>query len=183
MSKPAPELTFAFEAALQRDASATPRAQGTVLPVPAEVARAIPVRPDRTRRAEVRIEGLPSYTAKIAGDGRGGYYVPVNRQRRDALDAAHGEHATLRAVLSPDTSKYGLPVPPAFELLLAEDPLAAAYFDELPAGKQRRILFALAAPVRESTRVHRAVRTLEYLAEVRGRVDMRELARRWRLER
>ena len=179
---PAPaDLRFAFAAKLRHDAAETPRAQGSVLPVPREVAKAIPTRPDRTRRVNVAIEGLPVYPAKVAGDGRGGFFVPVNKQRRGALEAAHGEGAELDVVLTPDTSKYGLPVPIEFELVLAEDPQALTYFDALPGGVQRRILFGLSSSKRESTRLHRAVATLEYLLEVRGEVDLKELAGRWRL--
>ena len=173
--------TFAFAAKLRHDTADTPRAQGSILPVPAEVARAIPTRPDRTRRVDVAIAGLPVYQAKIAGNGRGGYFVPVNRARRERLAELHGPDAELAVALTPDTSKYGLPVPPAFELLLAEDGVALAYFDALPGGLQRRVLFGLAAPKREATRLHRAVATVEYLHEVRGAVELRELSRRWRL--
>ena len=175
------ENSHAFTATLLHDVAATPRAQGTVLPIPAEIARSIPTRPDRTRRVNVAIEDLEVYQAKVAGDGRGGYFVPVNRQRREVLAKAHGEDAKLSVILTPDTSKYGLPVPPELELILEEDGAAATYFDALPGGAQRRILFGLSAPKRESTRLHRAVRTVEYLHEVRGKVSLKELAGRWRL--
>ena len=174
-------LSFAFSTKLKTDTADTPRAQGTILPIPKEVAKAVPTRADRTRRVNVYIGSLPMYQAKIAGNGKGGYFVPVNRERREYLEEAYGAGARLDAVLTPDTSKYGLPVPEAFALLLEDDPLARAYFDELPGGLQRRVLFGLAAPKRESTQLHRAVATLEYLVEVRGAVDLKELAGRWRL--
>ena len=185
-STPSPDsepLTFSFAIRLITDTANTPRAQGTILPIPKEIARAIPTRADRTRRVNVHIESLPVYQAKIAGNGKGGYFVPVNRERREYLQEAHGKRKKLAVTLTPDTSKYGLPVPEAFALLLEDDPLARSYFDELPGGLQRRILFGLAAPKRESTVLHRAVATLEYLAEVRGEVDLKELAGRWRLPR
>ena len=176
-------VAFAFTAKLRHDTADTPRAQGSILPIPAAVARAIPTRPDRTRRVDVAIDGLPVYQAKIAGNGRGGFFVPVNRERRERLAEVHGPDAELAVALTPDTSKYGLPVPPEFELLLDDDGPAATYFDALPGGLQRRILFGLGAPRRESTRLHRAVATVDYLREVRGAVDLRELAGRWRLPR
>lgn len=174
-------LEFAFAAKLIYDTADTPRAQGTILPIPAEVARAIPTRPDRTRRVDVAVGELPVYQAKVAGNGRGGYFVPVNRARREFLDEAYGRGAELPVRLTPDRSKYGLPVPLEFELTLADDAEAATFFDALPGGLQRRILFGLSAPKRESTRLHRAVATADYLREVRGAVELRELARRWRL--
>ena len=186
MPTPAPapeELSFAFSAKLLTDTADTPRAQGTVLPIPKAIAKAVPTRADRTRRVNVHIGSLPVYQAKIAGNGRGGYFVPVNKERRGYLEEVYGAGARLDAVLTPDTSKYGLPVPEAFALLLEDDPLARAYFDELPGGLQRRILFGLAAPKRESTQLHRAVATLEYLVEVRGQVELEALATRWRLPR
>ena len=179
----AEELRFAFSAKLRHDAAETPRAQGSVLPVPKEIAKAVPTRPDRTRRVNVHIGELPVYQAKVAGDGRGGFFVPVNKQRRAALEAAYGEGAELAVVLTPDVSKYGLPVPIEFELVLAEDPQALTYFDALPGGLQRRILFGLSSSKREATRLHRAVATLEYLLEVRGAVELKELSGRWRLPR
>lgn len=178
-----PDLRFAFKAHLRHDAAATPRALGTILPIPAELARAILTRPDRTRRVNVAIEDLSVYQAKVAGNGRGGYFVPVNRERRTFLEKTYGETAELACVLTPDTSKYGLPVPAELELLLADDPLARHYFDELPGGLQRRLLFGIGAPRRESTRLHRAVATVEYLVEVRGAVELKRLSGRWRLPR
>ena len=177
------DLRFAFAAKFRHDAAETPRARGTTLPVPREIAKAVPTRPDRTRRVEVAIGDLPVYPAKIAGDGRGGFFVPVNKERREWLEAAYGADAELNVVLTPDRSRYGLPVPIEFELVLAEDPQALTYFDALPGGLQRRILFGLGSSKRESTRLHRAVATLEYLLEVRGAVDLKELSRRWRLPR
>ena len=176
-------LSFAFSAKLRHDAAATPRAQGSILPIPRDIARAVPTRPDRTRRVNVHIGDLPVYQAKIAGNGKGGYFVPVNKERRAYLEEAYGKRRKLDVRLTPDTSKYGLPVPEAFALLLEDDPLARAYFDELPGGLQRRVLFGLAQPKRESTQLHRAVATLEYLVEVRGQLDLKELSARWRLPR
>ena len=175
--------TFAFAARLRHDAAATPRAQGSVLPIPREVARAIPTRPDRTRRVNVHVEGLPVYQAKVAGDGRGGYFVPVNKPRRRHLDELYGAEAEIPVTLTPDTSTYGLPVPDELAALFDTDALAVAYFDALPGGLQRRILFGVGAPVREATRLHRAVATVEYLHEVRGVVALKELTPRWRLPR
>ena len=177
------DLTFAFRARLRHDVAATPRAQGSVLPIPREVARAIPTRPDRTRRVNVAVGSLPVYQAKVAGDGRGGYFVPVNKQRRAYLAETYGAEAELAVTLTPDTSRYGLPVPVEFDLLLADDAVLATHFDALPGGLQRRILFGIAAATREATRLHRAVATADYLHEVRGQVELRELTRRWRLPR
>jgi len=175
------KTVFNFSAGLLHDTASTPRAQGTILPIPATVAKAIPTRPDRTRRVNVAIEKLPVYQAKVAGNGRGGYFVPVNKQRREWLEEQYGNKQMLNVVLSPDTSTYGLPVPPAFEVFLSEDALVRSYFDELSGGVQRRILFGLASSKRESTQLHRAVATAEYLVEVQGKVHLEDLAKRWRL--
>lgn len=174
-------LLFTFTTTLINDTTHMPRVQGSILPIPSKIAKAIPTRPDRTRRVNVSIDELPVYQAKIAGNGQGGYFVPVNKQRREWLEEAYGEKSTLKVVLTPDTSKYGLPVPPAFEVFLSEDVLVRSYFDELSGGVQRRILFGLASSKRESTQLHRAVATAEYLVEVHGNARMNELAERWRL--
>jgi len=172
---------FTYSAALLHDTADTPRASGSIMPIPAKIAKAIPTRPDRTRRVNVFIEKLPVYQAKVAGNGLGGYFVPVNKQRREWIEEQHGKKAKLKVILTPDTSKYGLPVPPAFEVLLADDPLIRSYFDDLTGGVQRRILFGLSSSKRESTQLHRAVRTAEYLVEVQGKVELKELSKRWRL--
>jgi len=173
--------SFSFTTRLITDTTDMPRVQGSILPIPANIAKAIPTRPDRTRRVNVFIEKLPVYQAKVAGNGRGGYFVPVNKQRREWLEAQHGTRAKLEVVLTPDTSKYGLPVPPAFEVILNEDALVRSYFDDLSGGVQRRILFGLSSSKRESTQLHRAIATAEYLIEVQGQVSLKELSKRWRL--
>ena len=44
---------------------------------------------------------------------------------------------------------------------------------------QRRILYGIASPRTEATRLHRAVVTADYLKEVRGGVDLKELTLTW----
>jgi len=172
---------FSYATRLITDTTNMPRVQGSILPIPANLAKAIPTRPDRTRRVNVFIEKLPVYQAKVAGNGRGGYFVPVNKQRREWLEERHGHKAKLNVVLTPDTSKYGLPVPPAYQVILDEDALGRSYFDDLSGGVQRRILFGLSSAKRELTQLHRAVATAEYIIEVHGEVSLKELACRWRL--
>ena len=100
-----------FATKLIREDPSTPRSAGTVLPVPKEIVAAIPKRPDGTKRLYTSIESLPTYQAKIQGNGRGGHYVAVNRQRESYLTERYGVDATLKVIVTPDLSKYGLPVP------------------------------------------------------------------------
>ncbi len=176
-----PKLALSFAATLHRAEAATPQGTGTVLPVPKEVALAVPKRPDGTRRVWVAVAKLEPYQAKIQGNGRGGYFVAVNQQRVAALEASFGEgrkkpadQRTLKIKLTPDLSKYGLPVPVELELLLADDPQAEAYFEALSPQQQRRILYGVGAPKGEETRLRKAVATIEYLHAVRGVVDIKD---------
>ncbi len=160
--------------------AATPQGRGTALPLTKATALAIPKRPDGTRRVWVAIEQLEPYQAKVQGNGRGGYFVAVNQQRVRALARSFGESrpdeiysAQLQVTLTPDLSKYGLPMPVELELLLAEDPVAHDYFEALVPQQQRRILHGVGTPKGEATRLRKAVATIEYLHAVRGAVDIK----------
>lgn len=192
-----PEPTTAprtFHATLHPAEAATPKGRGTVVSVTKATALAIPKRPDGTRRVWVAIEQLEPYQAKVQGNGRGGYFVAVNQQRVEALAKSFGESnksrkkkketrkpdhaegifaAKLRVTLTPDLSKYGLPMPVELELLLAEDPVAHDYFEALIPQQQRRILHGVGTPKGEATRLRKAVATVEYLHAVRGKVDIK----------
>ena len=180
----APPTTTApqtFTATLHAGEAATPQSRGTVVPVAKAVALAIPKRPDGTRRVWISIEQLAPYQAKVQGNGRGGYFVAVNQQRVKTLAAGFGESrpdevyaAELQVTLTPDLSKYGLPVPVELELLLAEDPVAHDYFEALQPQQQRRILHGIGSPKGEATRLRKAVATVEYLHAVRGSVDIKD---------
>ncbi|NNC82586.1 MAG: hypothetical protein HKN79_03340 [Flavobacteriales bacterium] len=105
------------------------------------------------------------------GDGR--YFVMLNKQECKKLGVHKG--AELRIKLEPDTSKYGMPMPEEMEELLAQDPEADRYFQQLSPGKQRSLLYIVGKPKGTETRLRKAITICEYLKSVEGALDFREL--------
>lgn len=141
--------------------------------VPAEVVSGLGH--DGKRRYVVEVEGLPAWHCALSSDGAGGHYVIFSKERRRALEAAGLDPARLTVRLAADDSPYGAPVPEEFAAVLASDPLAEAYFRELTPGRQRNLLYLVGRYKTSDTRLRKAVAVAEYLLEVRGRMDFKEL--------
>ena len=106
-------------------------------------------------------------------DGKGDYFININKERRKQLGLQLGD--TVTATIENDESKYGMPMPEVMEVLLAQDEEANKYFHELTAGKQRSLLHIIGKPKTESTRLRKAIVITEYLKTNRGKLDFKEL--------
>ena len=68
-----------------------------------------------------------------------------------------------------------MPMPEELGELLLIDELGSQYFHALTPGKQRALIYQVAKPKREATRLRKAVGILDYLKSVRGKLDFKEL--------
>ena len=148
----------------------------------AAAAEALPRRDDGSRRYLCAVGGLDPWHAALLPDGDGAYFIIVNKARVAALEASGRDLGDLGVTLAPDRSDYGMAMPAELGELLAQDGAAHGYFHGLTPGKQRALIHQVASAKREATRLRRAVEIVEYLAQVRGALDVREL-QRWRRER
>lgn len=101
------------------------------------------------------------------------YYIMINKANKKKLDLEAGEELTVS--LTPDTSKYGLPMPEEMEVLLQQDPEADKLFHSLTPGRQRSLLFMIGKPKSSAIRLNKALAICEYLKTTGGKVDIPEM--------
>lgn len=109
------------------------------LPVPDSVAaQCITDRADK--RIICRIKGIPAFHCALLPDGRGHYYILLNKKRKALIQNQN----TIEVRLEPDHSKFGMPIPEEFEAVMQTDPDGAHDFLNLTPGKQRSLLHLIA---------------------------------------
>lgn len=140
------------------------------LKVPANIAAPF-IKNDR--RVLLQIGDLPAFACALMHDGKGDYFININKERRKKLGLQLGD--TISATIEKDESKYGMPMPEVMEILLAQDEEASKYFHLLTPGKQRSLLHIIAKPKTEATRLKKAIVINEHLKTNRGQLDFTEL--------
>ena len=120
-----------------------------------------------------RINDSEEYPRALISTGEGRYYIYLNKEiaKKQQLIVGSEHLISLRA----DESKYGMPMPEELSEAFVLFPLADEYFHKLTPGKQRTLIYQVAKPKREETRVRKAVQILEYLEHVQGKLDFKEL--------
>ncbi len=105
--------------------------------------------------------------------GDGSHFITVNKESRRKLGVEMGDEVEVE--LEPDTSEYGMAMPEEFAELLLIDIEGEKYFHALTPGRQRSLIYMVAKPKTEATRLKKAVGILDYLKQSRGRLDYKEL--------
>ncbi|MFT6358644.1 MAG: bifunctional DNA-binding transcriptional regulator [Saprospiraceae bacterium] len=125
------------------------------------------------RRVVCRINDLKEFQCALMSKGDGQYFINLNKKLRKKLDINIGEAVTVE--LRKDESEYGLPMPEEMQELLNLDDEGNHYFHQLTKGKQRTLLHLVGKPKNTDIRLRKAVAVLEYLKEVEGKLDFKEL--------
>ena len=105
--------------------------------------------------------------------GDGTYFIMTNNDFRKKNQLDTGDHVIVK--LKKDESKYGMWVPDFFEELCYQDPEASALFHDLTAGKQRTLLHLIGKPKSENKQLEKALVIFDYLKDVNGKLDFKEL--------
>jgi hypothetical protein len=112
-------------------------------------------------RPPVRVTiGGHTYRSTIAVYG-GRYFLPLNRQNREAAGVAAGDEVTVE--LEPDTEERTVNVPDDLRAALDADVEARAAFDSLSYSHRKEYSEWIAEAKREETRRRRLEQTLERL--------------------
>jgi len=93
---------------------------------------------DADRRVKCQIAEFDSFACALMPDGKGDYFINLNKERRKQLGLQVGD--TIEVTIEKDESKYGMPIPEEMEVLLEQDEEASQYFHTLTPGKQRSLL-------------------------------------------
>ncbi|HKX83855.1 MAG TPA: YdeI/OmpD-associated family protein [Pyrinomonadaceae bacterium] len=104
---------------------------------------------------------------------KGDYFITLNKQRRKTLNLDIGDSVTLE--IEKDESKYGMPMPEEFAEVLRQDPDGDKLFNDLSPGNQRLLLKLVVIVKDLDTRIHRALKAIEYLKRTNGKFVYDEL--------
>lgn len=106
------------------------------------------------------------------GEGKG--YITINNRRMKELGLSVGDWVEVS--LSPDESKYGMPVPVELEELLRQDPDGERRFEMLTPGKQRYIIHYINQVKSSQLRIDRALLLIGNLKKLpEGKEDFRQM--------
>ena len=109
----------------------------------------------------------------LMSQGGGRYFININGDVRKKLKLEIGSEVNVE--LKKDESKYGMPVPEEFEELLKIDDELDRVFHQLTPGKQRSLLHIIGKPKTSETRLNKAIVVSEYLKQVNGKLDFKQL--------
>ncbi|MBX2816735.1 MAG: YdeI/OmpD-associated family protein [Saprospiraceae bacterium] len=129
----------------------------------------------KVTRIRLEIEGWGYKSGAINSRGDGTFYVYLNKEERKQLHALGKKEISV--VLTPDESKYGMPMPAELLEALSLYPKGSEHFERLTPGRQRSIIYTVSKPKSEAIRIKKAILVLEYLEEVRGNMDVREMGK------
>lgn len=167
------ENSFAFESVLR---ASTNNLWGSHVQVPTEIAHQFKPTEGKkgTRRVVCRLNDTVEYQCGILPYGDGVWVIMVNRELQKKLKLDYG--GTVQVRVWADTSEYGLPMPEAFEAVLAQDEAARTHFDALTDGKKRTLLYIVGKPKNPDTQVKYALVVAQHLCIFGGKIDFKKLA-------
>ena len=126
------------------------------------------------RRMLCSINNHNEFSCGLIPDGNGDFYINLNKEIRKKLSIKEGDK--VEVVLRKDESEYGMLVPLSFEELLYQDPEGAEFFNALTPGKRRSLLYVIGKLKSEQKQIEKGLVVLDYLKEVEGNLNFRELA-------
>lgn len=128
---------------------------------------------DTDKRVVCKLNNLKEIQCALMPKGDGQYFINLNKELRKKLGINVGEE--VRVEIRKDESEYGMPMPEEMQELLNLDDEGNHYFHQLTRGKQRSLLHIIGKPKTSNTRLKKAVVIIDYLKEVEGKLDFKEL--------
>jgi hypothetical protein len=125
------------------------------------------------RRVVCTVNGELSFQCSLMPNGKGQYYISVNKENRTRLGIRPGDRVQVQ--LERDQSKYGLPMPEELQAVLDQDPEGDKLFHGLTNGKQRSLLYFVGKGKDIDRRIDHSLIILEHLKNNEGKVDFRKL--------
>ncbi len=136
---------------------------------------------DTGKRVVCKINNSLTHQCALFSDGKGSYFINFNKDMRHTLKLDLGDKVHIQ--IEADTSKYGMPVPEEFKVLLEQDPEGDRVFHSLTIGKQRSLLHIIGKPKTSETRLKKCVIMINYLKDTGGNLDFKELNEAFKLNK
>ncbi len=138
--------------------------------IPNDVALALK---KKSKRVICNLDGTYQFQCAILSTGEESFFININQDIRNKLKLDLNDN--IQVTLTPDKSKYGIPVPEVFAELLIQDPDFDKVFHNLTKGKQRSLLHLIGKFKTEQKRLDKLMTLRNYLVQVNGKLDFKEL--------
>ncbi len=125
------------------------------------------------RRLLCMVNQLPVFSMAILHLQVGHGYINMSKDRLKQAGLKVGDSVSVQ--LSPDESKYGMPVPHELEEIFSQDTMAFSFFEKLSPGKQRTLLYMIGKYKTEEKRIEKGLVLSNYLKQCQGKFDFKEL--------
>jgi uncharacterized protein YdeI (YjbR/CyaY-like superfamily) len=133
---------------------------------------ALPLK-EKSKRVVCDLNGKHQFQCAILSSKEVGYFININQAIRKKLKLELNDE--IKVTLTPDESKYGIPVPEVFGELLKQDPEFDKVFHALTLGKQRSLLHLIGTFKTEQKQLEKLMILRNYLVQVNGKLDYKEL--------
>lgn len=127
----------------------------------------------KAKRILFAINGAESFPAAFMPKGNGDFFININKKLIKKHNLKEG--SKVKVVVEKDTSKYGMPIPEEFEIALAQDREAAAFFDSLTPGRQRNLIHLVYKVKSTDVRIRKSLVILHHLKYTSGIIDFKLL--------
>ncbi len=127
----------------------------------------------KVKRVVCTLKKSETYQCALMPNGNNQYFININKELQKKLSIKEGDEVHVK--IKPDTSKYGLPLPEELEAIFEIDEDGSHFFHQLTPGKQRTLLHLVGKPKSADIRIKKAMVIVEYLKEVQGKLDFKEL--------
>jgi 2-methylaconitate cis-trans-isomerase PrpF len=144
---------------------------GAYLPVPEEVATFY--KEKSVTRFIAQINDRLTLHCAIMPGGNQTFFILMNKTNVKALKIEFG--MPVEVILSPDNSKYGMPLGEELEALLQEDAPFAQSFEKLTPGKQRNLIYLINKAKSSEIRLRTAIVVAAHLEANNGHLDFKML--------
>ncbi len=127
----------------------------------------------KAKRVVCTLNNQETFHCAFMPAGDGSYFINLNQEIRKKLGLNEGD--PVNASVVKDTSKYGMPIAPEFEMALAQDSEADEIFNALTDGKKRTLLYLVQKVKSSDIRIIKALIIMEHLKITQGELDFKLL--------
>lgn len=127
----------------------------------------------KQKRLLCTVNKMQPYNSAILSLKDGYCYINLNKDRLKEGNLNVGDK--IDVVLEPDLSEYGMPVPREMEEIFVQDKEVKTIFDAMTPGKQRSLLYIIGKVKSQDKRIEKAIIMTNYLKQVKGKLDFKEL--------
>lgn len=126
----------------------------------------------KTRRVVCTLNGEHTFQCALSPN-KGKFVIGVNTAIRKKLSLVPGDKVTVKLVA--DDSKYGAEMPEELAEVMRQDSEGDKLFHALTTGRQRTLIYMIAAPKSIDKRIHLSLVVMEHLKENDGKVIIEKL--------